>query len=71
GNAGDANLHVYSPDAYDFPVWKWDSSEFWVATEATSDTGNGSSNIYAFTVSSSHSTLGVGGGYNPWYTIGG
>jgi hypothetical protein len=71
GGAGDPNLHTYHPDAYDFPVWKWDSSTFWVATEATSDTGTGSSNIYAFTVSSSTSTLGVSGAYNPWYTIGG
>lgn len=70
GNNGDPNLHVYHPDAYDFPVWKWDSSEFWAATEATSDIGSGPSNIYAFTVSSSSSTVGVANAYNPWYTIG-
>lgn len=70
GNSGDPNLHVYHPDAYDFPVWKWDSSEFWAASEATSDIGSGSSNIYAFIVSSSTSTVGVSSAYNPWYTIG-
>ena len=70
GNSGDPNLHVYHPDAYDFPVWKWDSSEFWAASEATSAIGSGSSNIYAFTVSSSTSTVGVANAYNPWYTIG-
>lgn len=70
GAAGDPNLHVYHPDAADYPVWKWDSSTFWAATKATSDIGSGSSNIYAFTVSSSTSALGVSGAYNPWYTIG-
>lgn len=71
GASGDPNLHVYHPDAYDFPVWKWDSSTFWAASEAASDTGSGTSNLYAFTVSGSSSTVGVSGGYNPWYTIGG
>jgi hypothetical protein len=71
GGSGDPNLHAYHPDAYDFPVWKWDSSEFWAATEATSDIGSGTSNIYAFTVSTSSSTVGISHAYNPWYTIGG
>ena len=71
GASGDPNLHLYHPDAYDFPVWKWDSSTFWAASEATSDIGSGSSDIYDFKVSGSTSSVGVGHAYNPWYTIGG
>jgi len=39
GNSGDPNFHSYTPAAVDFPVWKWDSSQFWAATnEAGGDT---------------------------------
>ena len=71
GASGDPNLHFYHPDAFDYPVWKWDSSEFWAASEVTSTSGSSTTNIYAFTVSSSTSRVGVSNGYNPWYTIGG
>jgi hypothetical protein len=67
GNSGDPNLHFYHPDAYQFPVWKWDSTQFWAGTGF----GTTSPAIYRYTVSSSSSTLAQSGGQNPWYTIGG
>lgn len=67
GFNGDPNFHSYTPDAVDFPVWKWDSSQLWAATkEAGSDT----SNLQNYTVGGG-SVVGVAGGFNPWYTIGG
>lgn len=71
GTAGDPNFHAYTPDAVSFPVWKWDSSSFWAANKAPGDTGTtGTTVLYYYTVGSSSGTIGVPGGYNPWYTIG-
>jgi Tol biopolymer transport system component len=69
GGSGDSTFHGYSPDTYNYPVWKWDSSQFWAgkvdAADGTSTTGA----LYRFNRGGS-STVGVAGGYNPWYTIG-
>lgn len=72
GGAGDSTFHGYSPDTYDYPVWKWDSSQFWAAKTAngTGDFTSTSGGLYRFTLGAG-SALGVAGGYNPWYTIGG
>ncbi len=66
GFSGDPNFHSYTPDAVEFPVWKWDSSQFWAATQTT---GNTTSTLRNYVVGGS-SSLGVSGGFNPWYTIG-
>lgn len=72
GTSSDPNMHFYHPDGVAFPVWKWDSSTFWVATkEDTEGLSAPAGNIYAFTVASTSSTLAQSGAYNPWYTIGG
>ena len=72
GHSGDPNLHFYSPDGVSFPVWKWDSATFWAArAEPGNGTGSGATpNIEHYNVGSASGTLGVAGGYNPWYTIG-
>jgi hypothetical protein len=70
GNAGDPNFHAYTPDAVDFPVWKWDSSQFWAATKEPGDNYGGAGALESFTVGAASGTTGVAGGYNPWYTIG-
>jgi hypothetical protein len=70
GLAGDSNYHTYTPDATGFPVWKWDSSSFWAASQpsaAFSPPYTGSLGYY--TVGSASATVGVAGGYNPWYTL--
>ncbi|HUY77969.1 MAG TPA: hypothetical protein VMV29_14445 [Ktedonobacterales bacterium] len=72
GHNGDPNLHFYSPDGVSFPVWKWDSATFWAAhAEPGNGTGNGATpNIEHYNVGAGSGSLGVAGGYNPWYTIG-
>lgn len=72
GGSGDTTFHGYSPDTYDYPVWKWDSSQFWAASGAApGNPGSGSSgSLYRFNLGGS-SSVGVAGGVNPWYTIGG
>jgi hypothetical protein len=70
GSGSDPNMRFYHPDAFDFPVWKWDSSQFWAATQATGDIGSGTGNIYRYDVASSSSVLAQSGAWNPWYTIG-
>lgn len=60
GGSGDPTFHGYSTDTTSYPVWKWDSSEFWAQA---------SGGLYHFMRGGS-SGLGVAGGLNPWYTIG-
>jgi hypothetical protein len=72
GDRGDPNFHAYTPDAVSFPVWKWDNSSFWAANKGPGDTGTtGTATLYYYTIGSPSGTVGVPGGYNPWYTIGG
>jgi len=72
GHNGDPNLHFYSPDGVSFPVWKWDSANFWTArAEPGNGSGSGAApNIEHYIVGSGTGSLGFAGGYNPWYTIG-
>lgn len=71
GGAGDSTFHGYSPDTYNYPVWKWDSTQFWAGKIAASaGDPTTSTALYNFHRGSS-SSVGVPGGYNPWYTIGG
>ena len=71
GGAGDSTFHGYSPDTFNYPVWKWDSTQFWAAkTEAGAGSPSTSTALYNFHRGGS-SSVGVSGGYNPWYTIGG
>ena len=60
GGSGDPTFHGYLPDTTNYPVWKWDSSEFWAQA---------SGGLYHF-IRGGSSSLGVAGGLNPWYTIG-
>ncbi|HET9111464.1 MAG TPA: hypothetical protein VFN78_11605 [Ktedonobacterales bacterium] len=60
GGSGDPTFQGYSPDTTDYPVWKWDSSEFWAQA---------SGGLYHF-IRGGSSGMGVAGGLNPWYTIG-
>ncbi len=60
GGSGDPTFHGYSPDTTDYPVWKWDNSQFWAQA---------SGGMYHFALGGS-SGMGVAGGLNPWYTIG-
>ncbi|HEV2237522.1 MAG TPA: hypothetical protein VGR57_12740, partial [Ktedonobacterales bacterium] len=64
GGAGDPNYHTYSPDAAGFPVWKWDNSSFWAASQPD-DTFNPPYNgsLGYYTVGSASATVGVAGGY--------
>ncbi|HKB47361.1 MAG TPA: hypothetical protein VKC57_06670, partial [Ktedonobacterales bacterium] len=71
GHSGDPNFHTYTPAAVAFPVWKWDSSQFWAATAEDSDAGYTHSNLMNYHIGTSAGVVGVAGGYNPWYTIGG
>lgn len=71
GGAGDSTFHGYSPDTYNYPVWKWDSSQFWAGSiDAADSTPLSHAALYQFTLGGS-SVVGVAGGFNPWYTIGG
>jgi hypothetical protein len=70
GGAGDPNYHTYSPNAAGFPVWKWDNSSFWAASQPDdtfSAPYNGTLGYY--TVGTATATVGVAGGYDPWYTL--
>jgi hypothetical protein len=68
GLPGDPAFHTYAPSALQFPVWKWDSTQFWAATKSTRfETPAG--DIYNYQVSTASSVVGVSGGYNPWYTL--
>ncbi len=70
GLAGDPSYHTYTPDGTGFPVWKWDNSSFWAASQpsaAFSPPYSGSLGYYV--VGSASSTVGVAGGYNPWYSL--
>lgn len=71
GGAGDSTFHGYSPDTYNYPVWKWDSTQFWAGKvdAADGDPGASTGALYRFNLGGS-SAVGVSGGYNPWYTIG-
>lgn len=72
GRAGDPNFHSYTPDALDFPVWKWDSTQFWAATKPDAESSSpGTKALYNYQVGVASGSVGVSGGYNPWYTIGG
>jgi hypothetical protein len=72
GGSGDPDLHFYTPDAHSYPVWKTDSSTFWASTKDLSDVyPPATGNVEHFTVGSSSGSVGVAGGSNPWYTIGG
>ncbi len=62
GGSGDPTFHGYSPDTIEYPVWKWDSTQFWATT--------GAGNLERFTLGGS-GVVGVSGGQNPWYSIGG
>lgn len=68
GLPGDPNFHTYAPNALEFPVWKWNSEEFWAATSFAKVLSPGS--IYDYTLGTATAPVGVSGGYNPWYTIG-
>ncbi len=70
GHSGDPNFHSYTPDAVAFPAWKWDSSQFWAATAEDSDAGYTAGHLENFVIGAGSGTVGVAGGYNPWYTIG-
>ncbi len=71
GGAGDSTFHGYSPDTYNYPVWKWDSTQFWAGkVEAGAGDPTTATALYDFHRGGS-SSVGVSGGYNPWYTIGG
>ena len=70
GHAGDPNFHAYTPDAFAFPAWKWDSSQFWAATAEDSDAGYTHGDLRNYVVGAASGTIGVANGYNPWYTIG-
>jgi len=73
GNSGDPSLHFFTPDDVAYPVWKWDSSEFWAARiDAGQYSGSGSPTpaLYSFHASGGSGALAVNGGFNPWYTIG-
>ncbi len=35
GGSGDPTFHAYTPDTSNYPVWKWDNTQFW----ATASTG--------------------------------
>ncbi len=75
GGAGDSTFHGYSPDTYNYPVWKWDSTQFWAGKVDAADgqpgatSGPGAGVLYRFNLGGS-SAVGVMGGFNPWYTIG-
>lgn len=72
GARGDPDFHAYSPNAVAFPVWKWDSSSFWAANKGPGDTSSpGAAALYYYSVGVGSGTIGVPGGFNPWYTIGG
>jgi hypothetical protein len=70
GGAGDSTFHGYAPDTYNYPVWKWDSSQFWAGKVdvANANPGASTGSLYRFTLGAS-GVVGVTGGYNPWYTI--
>ncbi len=71
GGSGDPTFHGYSPETYNYPVWKWDSTQFWAGTVDAADTNPPSITgvLYRFNRGAG-SAVGVSGGYNPWYTIG-
>jgi hypothetical protein len=70
GAAGDPTYHTYTPQGVGFPVWKWDSSSFWAASQpdpVVIAPFNGTLGYYQ--VGTASATVGVAGGYNPWYTL--
>jgi hypothetical protein len=70
GGSGDPTFHAYHPDTYDYPVWKWDDSEFWAGiVPGDSGAGQGAPALYVFHRGGSSSSF-IPHGYNPWYTIG-
>src|SRR5262249_41278618 len=71
GAKGDPAFHTYSPGGVACPAWKWDSSQFWEATKED-DQGafGGAGKLQNYTLGGD-SRVGVQGGYNPLYTIGG
>jgi hypothetical protein len=71
GACADPNMRFYAPDAYSYPVWKWDSTTFWASTREIAQvypptTGN----VEHFDFGVKPGSVGVAGGANPWYTIG-
>ncbi len=72
GHSGDPNLNFYAPDASSYPVWKWDTTTIWVANEDYFFGGAGGTpgTLYHYDLGVSPGTVGIAGGYNPWYTIG-
>jgi hypothetical protein len=71
GKKGDPAFHAYATDAVAFPVWKWDSTQFWAATkEDDQGDSGGVGRLQNYSLGDGDRS-GVAGGYNPWYTIGG
>ena len=69
GNNGDPDLRFYTPDAVSFPVWKWDSSQFWAASKDDTEYNPPSPGaILNFPIGGT-SRIAAAGAYNPWYTI--
>lgn len=67
GHSGDPDMHFYtSGDSLSYPVWKYDNVTFWATTAASPVV-----TMERFTVGTSSGSVGVSGGNNPWYTIGG
>jgi hypothetical protein len=71
GGSGDPNFHGYHPDSFDYPVWKWDNSQFWAATVSGDSGGPSNSAALENFHRNGASSVGVAHGFNPWYTIGG
>src|SRR5262249_31454993 len=70
GAKGDPGFKTYNTDAVAFPVWKWDSSQFWAATKEDNDKDAPPlGNLQNYTLGDGN-RVGVQHGYNPWYTIG-
>jgi hypothetical protein len=73
GGSGDPSFHAYSTDTFNYPVWKWDNSQFWAAAVGAADGMGGASTsprLERFNRGGS-GAVGVANGFNPWYTIGG
>lgn len=72
GNSDDPNLRFYELDARGYPVWNADSATFWAST-LDLDTLNPpiTGDIALFNARDGSSGVGVTGGANPWFSIGG
>ncbi|HET9981022.1 MAG TPA: hypothetical protein VFQ32_11290 [Ktedonobacterales bacterium] len=72
GNSDDPSLRFYEMDARGYPVWNADSASFWAST-LDLDTLNPpiTGDIDLFNARDGSSGVGIAGGANPWYTLGG